>query len=119
MLHSRQISVTAAADYLSTHHTVNAVIFSGQVIPADTQHLLKHSRAVNQRIDAGTSAMSPVHRDFFHLEVELASEEKNFRVESPAFNLLPGKNGLSGSPLECLETALCVGELQPECDSQQ
>jgi hypothetical protein len=65
------------------HHAISAIIFSRDVIPPDAQHLLAHAGAVNQRINAGSSAVSPLNRDFFRAETKFPREEENLRIESP------------------------------------
>src|SRR5690348_6303922 len=97
----------------------SAVVLSGQVVPADSQHLLEHARAINEGVDAGVSAVSPCDRDFRYLEAEFAGEEKNLGIESPALDLLPRENRLGRRAFERLESALRVGELKSQCDSQK
>src|SRR5208283_4308008 len=64
------------------------VILPGQVVPADVQHLHKHARTVDQRMDARAPAVSPGDRHFLHAEAELPRQEENLRIKSPPFNFL-------------------------------
>ena len=63
--------------------------------------------------------MSPGDWNFLHFESELAGEEKNLGIESPALDFLQGKDRLGRRPFERLESALRVGELQAERGAQQ
>src|SRR5690349_7450951 len=62
--------------------------------------------------------MRPLDRHLFHLEPEFAREEKNRGIETPALNVLQGKDQLRGSPTERLEPALRVTKLQTQHDAQ-
>jgi hypothetical protein len=63
--------------------------------------------------------MGPDYGYFLNPEAELASEEKNFRIEPPPLYSLQRKSRLRGAPPEGLETALRIAELKPQADSQQ
>src|SRR5215471_16649805 len=96
-----------------------AGVFSGQRVPADPQHLQKHLRAVSEGMNAGASAMSPGDRDLGHFESRFAGEDKDFGIESPAFDSLMGENGAHRRLLEGFEPALRVFEFQAEGEAQQ
>src|SRR5208282_1862587 len=100
-------------------HWRTAVIFAGKVVPANAQHLLEHVRAVDQRMDAGSSAVSPKHWNLRHTEAELARQKKYLRVEAPALDALQRKNGLRGAAGKRFKAALGVGEVQTQNHAQQ
>src|SRR5579862_245323 len=95
------------------------VIFSCHRIPADPEHLLKHAGSIDQRIDAGATAVSPGDWNLLNFKSELAGKKKNLRIESPALDLLKRKYHAGGRLFESLESALRVFELQAERDAKQ
>lgn len=70
-------------------------------------------------MDAGVAAVSPGDGDFFDFEAELAGEEKNFRIESPALDLLTREDRIDGGALEGFESALCVGVVEAERETEK
>jgi hypothetical protein len=71
-----------------------SIVLPLQVIPANAQHLDEPARAIDQRINAGSVAVSPGDGDFQRFEAQLTRQEKNLRIKSPPFDFLQGKNGL-------------------------
>src|SRR5580704_1308057 len=70
-------------------------------------------------MDARSFAMRPGNRDFADDEPKLLSQVEQFRIESPALDLLQGKNSLRAAPGEGLEPALRILELQAQNDAQR
>ena len=90
-----------------------AIVLTFNVIPADAQHFLEHACPIDQGIDSGSTHVAPAHRYFRDAQAELARQEQNFRIETPALNLLQRQNRLSRAPRKCFESALRIFKLQP------
>ena len=65
------------------------------IVPADGQHFEAHLQPVAQRADLGAMIVCPFDRDFDRAQLELVGQEQQLRIEAPALNPLPRKNGMS------------------------
>ena len=94
------------------------VVLPGQVIPADAKHLDDHAGAVDQGIDASSTAVSPGDGDFLHVEFQLMGEEEDLGIKTPALDFLQREDRLNCRLLERLESALGVFEVQAQGEAQ-
>src|SRR5579862_623237 len=62
--------------------------------------------------------MGPFHGDFYDFELQLAGEIEEFRIKTPAFNFLQGKDLAGGIAGKCLEAALGILETKAQGDAQ-
>src|ERR1700686_3757755 len=95
-----------------------AIVLSRQVMPTNSQHLHYHAGAVNQRIDAGSAAVSPGHGNLPHSEFELSRQKENLGIESPALDLLQREDRPNRRLTESFEATLRVLEFQTERGAQ-
>src|SRR6266498_759405 len=68
---------------------------------------------------ASAFAMGPGHRDFRHSEAVLSRHVEQLCIESPAFDLLQGKDRDGRALGEGLESALRVFEIQAKEHTQE
>ena len=88
-------------------------------VPANQEHVGNHAGSVEQRIDARSGIVSPTDGDFHHAEAELIGEEKNFRIESPAFYTLQGEHSSGSVAAKGFEPALGILEIESQQQPEQ
>src|SRR5215469_8632349 len=89
-----------------------------EIVPAHGQHLDSHADAITKRADLGAMIVRPLDRNLNRAQLEFVGEEEQFRIETPALNVLPGKNRLRGAAGERLEAALRVAIFQAQHNAE-
>src|SRR5690348_5952419 len=95
-----------------------AIILTCQRVPAHPEGFHSHVQAILEVADLAAVVVRPFHGNLAHRESELAGQEQQFGIESPALDFLPGKQSLCRPRGECLKAALRVLEAQPQQQPQ-
>src|SRR5581483_1407494 len=90
------------------------IVLARQRIPANLENFRHHLRAVAHRVDSGSLAVRPRDRYFGYLESQLACKEKQFGIESPAFDPLLRENLRGRVAGKSFKTALRVLVVQAQ-----
>src|SRR5438270_5017907 len=88
-------------------------------IPPYFEHFQQHAPAIANWMNAAALLMCPPHRDLYHFQTFLLSQENQLRIEPPELNFLQRKDSIRRTPAESLEPALGVLEPQPECKTKR
>src|SRR5438270_9957441 len=90
-----------------------------QQVIANLQHFKKHRDRVAQNVEAAAIVVYGFYAHFVHDKTESVGEHKYFGIKTPSLDTLTRKYQACRLPLECLKSALCVFEAEPEHGANQ
>src|SRR5690349_670048 len=85
-------------------------VSSAEGIPANCQHIQKHSKAIAKHVHFRRGVVSPADWDLDYTQSFPLCDKQNLRIEPEALRALPIKYDAGLLTAKCLETALCILE---------
>ena len=86
-------------------------ISPNEPVPANACQIAEHPDTIPHDADFGGGIMGPAHGDLHASQIMALGKEKDFRIETKAFDALLLKDDAGPRKYECLESTLRVTEM--------